>query len=284
MDVKVDRKATKPQTDPTGKKKISKKMKIIYGAIIMLVVVSLLVFTIWWCHNKLFTENPRFVLRRIELNTMSNGYWKNRESSMWRRLGLKEGENIFSVDLKKTREKLLCISNLSNAEVEIVLPDTLKIDLTERVPRAFLGNESSPWVLDDKCILVPRSETIATRLDLPVIIGYRDKKKKHYYSGTELEDARAAMALIMTVNQYFPKIKVLFVERIGTGNPVNDKLKVWIKYFDREVCCLYLPAIEDRNIYNNKLLIFQNAIEKARAAGDNRNTFNLLFRDKVIIP
>ena len=264
------------------KKQRSKKLKIYLGLLVIVTLIALIVFSIWWCRGKFFTKNPRFALRRIELRTMSSGYWKGRESAMWRRLGLKEGTNLFSLDLRDIRKKLLCISNLSNAEVEVVLPDTLKIDLTERVPRAFLGNLNSPWVLDDKCVLVPRSETIATRLDLPIITGFRDRNKK-YYSGTELESARSAMALIMTVNQYFPKIKVMLVERIATGNPVNDKLVVWIKYFEQNDCCLYLPAMADRNTYYNKLLEFENAIEKARRNGENGKYFNLLFRGKVFI-
>lgn len=276
MDIKVPKKISAP----AGKKRTAKKMKFIIGLLFIFLFISLCIFSVWWCRTKLFTKNPRFTLKRIDIRTQPHGYWEGREASLWRRLDLKKGENLFAIDLKKTRQRLLSISNLSNAEVEIVLPDTLKVDLTERVPRAFLGNPNSPWVLDDKSILVPRSETVAPRLNLPVIAGCQNKK---LHSGMELSDAHAAMTLIMTVNQYFPKIKVLHVSCIGSGNPVNNRLEATIRYFDREVCILKLPAVDNRNICNNKLISFENAIENARREGDNRNHFNLLYRGKVII-
>ena len=117
----------------------------------------------------LFTQNNYFQIRQIDVTT---------DGTLARDLiqeyaKVSPGENLFAVHPRKIRELLLSVPVIANAQVGRRLPDTLIIEVAERVAVARLGRPGagSPLAVDASGhVLGPSS----VRASLPVILGVRD--------------------------------------------------------------------------------------------------------------
>ncbi len=118
----------------------------------------------------LFTENAYFEIRQIEVTTDGSlGAEHIREYAK-----VEEGLNLFAVRPAEIRDTLLSVPVIENAQVGRRLPDTLVIEVAERVAVARLGRpgSGSPLAVDAAGhVLGPSS----VRASLPVILGVRDK-------------------------------------------------------------------------------------------------------------
>jgi cell division septal protein FtsQ len=79
-----------------------------------------------------FIRNPYFNIRHLPIET--DGVIKREQIQSW--AGVRPGLNLFALDLVRVRRDLELISVIGSAEVERVLPDTLKIRIREREPVA----------------------------------------------------------------------------------------------------------------------------------------------------
>lgn len=94
------------------------------------------VFVLWrggeWLLDRLVYDNSAFAIRHFDLKTdgvMSDEYLQSCT-------GVKPDANLFVVDLNQVRRNLELVPWIKSAAVERILPDTLKIRLTERTPVA----------------------------------------------------------------------------------------------------------------------------------------------------
>lgn len=173
-----------------------------YG--IWLLACLLLLGTIHLCGSGLkqllLTRNPHFALKHIEVTV--RGQMSPREvvailGGHQVRIGK---TNLFELDPAFLRQALCRYVLISNANVRLKLPDTLRVEVFERVPVArFL----SRGVLDREGWLLPQRDE-GRRLDLPAIIGARGVEKCP--TGTRLQDDMIAGALhllhLMSVRPY----------------------------------------------------------------------------------
>ncbi len=146
----------------------------VWTALGLLVGVPALGFGLFWggreAWGALFTENDFFQIRRIEVTT--DGDLKAELIREYAKV--REGLNLFAVRPKEIRETLLSVPVIENAQVGRRLPDTLVIEVAERVAVARLGRpgSGSPLAVDATGhVLGPSS----VRASLPVILGVRDK-------------------------------------------------------------------------------------------------------------
>jgi cell division protein FtsQ len=104
------------------------------------------------------------------------------------------GRSLYLVPIQKRREQLLAIDWVEDATVTKVWPDTLKVQVWERTPVAFVHlppnhrDGMSQFALIDKdgYILRPR---VASRFTLPVITGIRETEA--------LEDRKARVTRVI---------------------------------------------------------------------------------------
>ena len=242
------------------------------GVIFLLLLLLLLglicgfIFLLMKVPEVLMTRNARFTLRRIEV--ASSGYWQGRDKEIAARAGIMLESNIFSVDPGKIRRDILNIQNIDSCEVQRVLPDTLVLNLTERVPRAQLFSIRSNIVVDEYGRQFKRSESSAGKRKLPLIYGLRAVDPQ--------EQLAPALALIMTTVKDYPDI---FVESISVANP--HRLTVVLLYRDRERCVALFPIRKDYRFLLNTL---QSSILKAVPGNIGRKIFDLQYSGRVVIP
>ena len=140
------------------KKHISRRVKIILAAAFIVVAVCAVIVGLWFAGNALFRENPRFVIREIQL-TCDTGYWNGKtederlrkteefakEFGIYYKTDLQT--NTFDLDLAALRARILRSQPEIHAlEIRRHLPDMLAFDIRSRIPRADMGNG---YFLDD---------------------------------------------------------------------------------------------------------------------------------------
>jgi len=94
----------------------------------------LVVLALRYTGRVLFTENRQFAIRHFDLK--SDGRLKPRHLREY--ANLREGLNLFGVDIGQIRNNLESVPLISSVEVRRQLPDTLKIRVSERVALARL--------------------------------------------------------------------------------------------------------------------------------------------------
>jgi len=118
----------------------------------------------------LFVENDFFQIREIEITTDGTlGAGHVQEYAK-----VRKGLNLFAMHPTEIRDSLMLVPVIANVQVGRRLPDTLVIEITERVAVARLGRPGAgtPLAVDSTChVLGPSS----VRASLPVIMGVRDK-------------------------------------------------------------------------------------------------------------
>ena len=106
------------------------------------------------------------------------------------------GRSLYLVPIQKRREQLLAIDWVESATVSKIWPNTIRVQVAERVPVAFVhlpanrreGTSQFALIDKDGYILRPR---IAAQFTLPVIIGIKESEA--------LEDRRARVHRVLSM-------------------------------------------------------------------------------------
>ena len=116
----------------------------------------------------------------------------------------------------------------------MVLPDTLKIKIIERIPRAALYSVNSPAVVDGCGVVMKRAESSAANQRLPVIKGLRND------AGDITTQLRPALRLILNALSNYPDIAI---QEISLAVPGELRTKLY--YRNSKQCMVMFPVIED---------------------------------------
>ena len=85
-----------------------------------------------WTLDRFIYENPAFAIQRVEVQT--DGVIAPEQLRRW--TGVKPGANLIALDLAAVKRNLELVPAIDSVSIERVLPRTLKIRVTERVPVA----------------------------------------------------------------------------------------------------------------------------------------------------
>ena len=182
-----------------------------------LLLVSLALFGSYAGIKTLFLGNQKYQIKEIELQT--NGSIDHARVVDLGKLDL--DANLFAVNTKDVRNRLSDLPEVVSCEVERRLPGTLKIDIHERVPYAwlkcedigFLGRQDQGVLVDENGITFPCVGAMwQISKNLPVI-EIRDALVENFEHGVRAKhvDLMRALHLMKTIKasdvreQWLPK-------------------------------------------------------------------------------
>ncbi len=260
--------ARKPDTKK-ARRAVNSKEKQKYSRIIIVLLIicfSLVAFGLacWGVSRALFSKNEHFILRRVELSGLDS----RRSGAMIRYLKLTLNEdNLFAVDISAIRRKVEKISYIKSAGIYRILPDTLKIAVTQRVPVAYLLKYNSKWVVDEDSVVMNRKYCMKLKYSLPVITGFKYKKLR---SGEKLPDLSQAIELIKLTTYEFRKFKVCSITLEDTRKIVFVMIK------KRRAYKVLIP----RKSLKDMLQVLRYALRKKQ--GRHKPTVDLTYDNLVI--
>ena len=182
-----------------------------------LVAVSRVIFALGLCAGlyfgareggrRLFFENPDYQLRTIEVETDGN---LPREQIL-STTALREGENIFAVNLGRVRERLQQLPQVDDVQVVRKLPGEVDIKITERKPVAWITGDkelNDPFVsdaaflVDGRGVLMKEKKLLPAYLGLPLILGCASESLE---AGKTVEspESKAALELLRLSTRSF---------------------------------------------------------------------------------
>ncbi len=241
------------------------------GVIVLLALASALLF--WFATRGLFSKNHRFTLRSIEVK--SSGWWSGKERNVAEVLRLRPGEtNLFALNLGSLKKSLEAEPSIEKASVTRILPDTLSIEITERIPRAFLYSPKSVWVVDGTGIVMARDTCVNLDGGLPVILGFQAQESPR--PGLQLKEVQPALDVInMTLTDYRSI-------RVAAVNLARFDQTVFVMYYKGNFDDAYRVFMPKKNL---KLMFkaLVSALEDMRAKHEPRREIVLSYEGRVVL-
>lgn len=241
---------------------------VISALVLILTSATILVLTV---NRSLFSKNPHFTIQHV---TVSNStFWRSRVDDLMTLLDIKIGQtNLFQFELADIVRKLQKEPGIERAYAARVLPDTLKLEISERIPRAYIRSSSSGWVVDSNSILMEAVRTAPAKGALPVITGLR--LKKPVPAGSPIPEISEAMKVIMEAITKYPDIKI---NTINLGIPEEMHIYFNHKNYEDELLA-YFPAK-----YSDDKLVALNIFFTMHPGEDLVGKYlDLRFKDMVI--
>ena len=176
--------------------------------------MAALFFGVWrggeWLMQAGFYQNEQFAIRVIDIRT--DGVIDPAQIRRW--AGSQKGDNLFQMDLMRVKRDLEMVPMIESAAVDRVLPDTLRIRVTERNPvaQAVLYRQSVNGNLARKIFWVDQHGFVMEPLDPKLSLKKRSKKWLPVLVGVDQADllpgrsinspqVRAALELISRFDQ-----------------------------------------------------------------------------------
>lgn len=221
--------------------------------------------------RRYFWQNPDYNLTEIEIKT--DGPLAREQVIAL--TGLREGVNIFSVDIAKAREALLTLPQIERAEIERMLPNKLVIDIGERKPVAWIAaknhedpsNDPKSFLVDRKGVLMKTQTNVPEYFHLPVIAGLATD---NFNPGEVVStpELAAALELIRLSTDDPARFQVSSIDlSLGYGMLVTDQRRARITF-----------GLEHVDAQLERLNVLLDYIEKN---GREVQTVNLLVQRNV---
>lgn len=166
-----------------------------------------LYFGVRWGARRLFLENPDYRLSQIDVQTDGT----LQRDQVLRTTGLREGENIFSVNLARVQNSLQQLPQVNEVEVIRKMPGEIDIRIVERKPIAWITSDkqiSDPFasdvafLVDARGVLMREKKLLPEYLGLPLITGCTSESLE---AGKVVEsfEAKAALELLRLSTRSF---------------------------------------------------------------------------------
>jgi cell division protein FtsQ len=138
------------------------RLSLITG-IVVVITASVLVA---WGLRRYLHSSPRFALRVIEVNGVS----RLTPHQVAKRAGLEAGLNIFTIDVDHAAIAAESDPWVEKATVEKNLPDTVRVTIVEREPRALAAVQGQLYLIDASGEIFKELRD-GDPIDLPVVTG-----------------------------------------------------------------------------------------------------------------
>ena len=166
--------------------------------------------------KRFFFENPDYQLSQI--NVQTDGTLQR--DQILKATELRDGENIFSVNLAQVRDKLQQLPQVDEVQVVRKLPGEIDIRITERKPIAWITSDkqiSDPFasevafLVDARGVLMKEKKLLPEYLGLPLITGCASESLE---PGKVVEsfEAKAALELLRLSTRSFMQTRFLIRE------------------------------------------------------------------------
>ena len=238
------------------------------------VVLGLLGAGVFFSGSWLFYRNDHFVLQTLDLRAKGPSFWGRRPAEIAKRAGITPGrDNLWKIDPARVRAKLLTIPSIATCEVRRILPDTLRVTISERIPRAAIENPSSPRVLADDGTVLNRYEAMSIPGTPTVITGLGLNRAPR--PGEKCPSAAAALRLLAENTQNFPDI---FMIHVNIAAP--EKIECVLRYRNHRT---YRAILPESKRYDYLMSALQSAIIDVLKNNDSRTVFDLTYQGQVVI-
>ncbi|MGI8819401.1 MAG: cell division protein FtsQ/DivIB [Chthoniobacterales bacterium] len=126
--------------------------------------------------KRLFFENPDYRISRIEVQTDGT---LQREQVL-KVAELREGDNIFGVNLARVRDRLEQLPQVDEVQVVRNMPSEIDVQIVERKPIAWITAEKEitdpftndgAFLVDARGVLMKQKKLLSEYLGLPLIVG-----------------------------------------------------------------------------------------------------------------
>jgi cell division septal protein FtsQ len=157
--------------------------------------------------SRFFFDNPDYCLTTIEIHT--DGALQR--DQVLKSAGLREGLNIFSVNLAQVHDRLTQLAQVDEVQVERQMPNGIDIHITERKPIAWITSEKTvadPFVsdaaflVDARGVVMKEKKLLPDYLALPLVTGVSTEA---LVPGKAVEsfEAKAALELLRLTTTSF---------------------------------------------------------------------------------
>lgn len=274
---KANNNAQKSKTTTGNKSKKNRNLfkkrwvRILLAGLLVGTIITGAILLVKLAANAFFFENKHFTLRYLVVK--SPGWWNNRSEKVASILDLAINEdNLFLIDLEHKRKALEAVPSIGQVSIIRVLPDSLVIKITGKIPRAILYGRKSKWLINNSSIVMNRENCIRISRDLPIIYGFQaDSAIKE---GMVLKQTAQALELISLIMLYSPEMKLL---TINTRDPKFLDLKLFYRN-SNGVYSIQMPKQE----LPFMLKILKSALQQAQRTGEKRRIINMTYEGKII--
>lgn len=191
--------------------------------------------------------------------------------------GIQKETNIFSVSKNKTKEKLKEEAYIEKSKITFKFPNTIEIEITERVPKYMLQFADSFVYINNQGYML---EITNEPLEIPILVGFvTDLSNIHPGSRMDLEDLNKMEKVIKIVEVAKTNEIANLITKIDITDEHNYTLML-----DSEGKKAYLG---DGTEINTKMLILKKILELEKGKNGevflnvDINTDDVYFRESV---
>jgi cell division septal protein FtsQ len=157
--------------------------------------------------KRFFLDNPDYRLGTIEVQTDGT----LQRDQILSEANLREGENIFRVNLARVHDRLQDLPQVDSVEVVRKLPREIDIRIVERKPIAWITSEKQmadpfasdvAFLIDARGVLMKEKRLLSEYLGLPVILGC-DTESLDAGKTVESPETKAALELLRLSSRSF---------------------------------------------------------------------------------
>ena len=195
------------------------------------------IFGVRYGAKQLFFDNPDYRLSKIEVQTDGT----LQRDQILKAAQLREGENIFSVNLQHVHDQLQQLPQVAEVEVVRKMPSEINIQIVERKPIAWITADKDmvdpfaadgAFLVDARGALMKEKKLLPEYLGLPVIVGCVNETLD---AGRTIEsfEAKAALELLRLSTRSFMQTRFQ-VRQIDLSNGyclvVTDKTRTQVTF------------------------------------------------------
>jgi cell division septal protein FtsQ len=159
-------------------------------------------YVIWqageWALDRLVYENKSFAIQQVDIQT--DGVISSEQLRRW--CQIRPGQNLFALDLARVKRELELVASIKSVSVERILPNSLRIRVTEREPIAQIN--------------VPRTKADGEGLEMKV---YQVDNEGYI---TEPLDPRQRAVPLNQVDDQLPIISGINVSELQPGRRIDS--------------------------------------------------------------
>ncbi|MEP6956308.1 MAG: FtsQ-type POTRA domain-containing protein [Chthoniobacterales bacterium] len=175
--------------------------------VLCLLACGAIFFGLRYGAQRLFFENPDYQVREIDVQTDGT---LQREQVL-KTADLREGVNIFSVNLARVHDALQQLPQVDEVQVVRDMPSSISIQIVERKPIAWITSElevtdpfasESAFLVDARGALMKQKRLLPEYLGLPLIVGCNGES---LVAGKTVEsfEGKAALELLRLSSRSF---------------------------------------------------------------------------------